>query len=302
MSVKPPQMSSPLKRPRLSLQTKTAAPMKLNIGPMSPTSFNTFTNACAFFIGNSSPRPASTCPPKQPKNLSQGFELCSDRSTIQCRAPTTAYPGNEDNFSVNTMVSMPSHSVKPDNSFSTNTSDYTTPSTPSTARERPLCQEVPYTHPRSLRSILRNSPLVPLVSSTTTATSNRLSVRMPERRPKKVSYNDPLTQTILTHIYIKSHIDLLTDYLSYPAAEPKTGINAKGTTVLLPEDESGMDVSTSESSEENRKNTMEVTWDDSATQKRKRSQSLRNYEWTINIPEVKMVEEMPLRRTSISRL
>lgn len=125
---------------------------------------------------------------------------------------------------------------------------------------------------------------------------------MPERSPKKVSYNDPLTQTILTHKYIKSHIDLLTDYLSYPAIESKTGINAKGTTVLHPEEEVVVDVSTSELSEENNTNTMEVTWDDAATQKRKRSQSLRNYEWAINIPEVKLVEEMPLRRTSISRL
>lgn len=276
--------------------------MKLNIGSMSPTSFNTFTNACAFFMGNSSPRPASACPPNQTTDLSQSFVPCSDRSIISCRAPTTAFPGNEDNFMANTLHTTSIHSVTPECSFSTNASNYLTSYTPSAAREEPLCQAAPYTHPRSLRSILRNSPLVPLVHSTNSTTSNRLSVRMVGRRPKKVSYNDPLTQTILTHKYIKSHIDLLTEYLSYPTIESKPTITTKEMAIMHPEDEAGIDGSTSESLEENHTNTMDVSWDDAATQKRKRTKSFRKYEWTINIPEVKMNEDMPIRRSSISKL
>ncbi|KAK4179959.1 putative glucan 1, 4-alpha-glucosidase [Triangularia setosa] len=73
----------------------------------------------------------------------------------------------------------------------------------------------PYTHPRSLRSILRNSPLPPLTttnlspSSGQTISPRRTSLRLQEKAARRVAYNSPLEQTITTHKYTRSHIDLL---------------------------------------------------------------------------------------------
>lgn len=70
-------------------------------------------------------------------------------------------------------------------------------------------QVAPYTHPRSLRSILRNSPLPP--PSTVTPVTPRTSLRLANRAAKKVGYNNPLTQTIITNKYTSSHIELLAE-------------------------------------------------------------------------------------------
>lgn len=68
--------------------------------------------------------------------------------------------------------------------------------------------KLPYTHPRSLRSILRNSPLPPL-STQSPDSPNRRSLRLQEKAARRVAYNSPLEQTITTSKYIKSHVDLL---------------------------------------------------------------------------------------------
>lgn len=97
------------------------------------------------------------------------------------------------------------------------------PTTPRTLRRRATTgsnyHAAPYTHPRSLHSILRNSPLPPrAISSPRTPT--RASQRIAER--KKVCYNNPLTQTITNNKYIKSHIDLLAEEASpYSATDPE---------------------------------------------------------------------------------
>ncbi|KAK4197193.1 putative glucan 1, 4-alpha-glucosidase [Triangularia verruculosa] len=77
-----------------------------------------------------------------------------------------------------------------------------------------MTPKLPYTHPRSLRSILRNSPLPPLTtnlspSSGQTISPRRTSLRLQEKAARRVAYNSPLEQTITTHKYTKSHIDLL---------------------------------------------------------------------------------------------
>ncbi|KAK0747628.1 hypothetical protein B0T21DRAFT_354773 [Apiosordaria backusii] len=77
-----------------------------------------------------------------------------------------------------------------------------------------MAPKLPYTHPRSLRSILRNSPLPPLTtnlspSSGQTISPRRTSLRLQEKAARRVAYNSPLEQTITTHKYTKSHIDLL---------------------------------------------------------------------------------------------
>lgn len=70
--------------------------------------------------------------------------------------------------------------------------------------------KLPYTHPRSLRSILRNSPLPPL-STRSPDSPRRQSLRLQEKAARRVAYNSPLEQTITTSKYTKSHIDLLAD-------------------------------------------------------------------------------------------
>ncbi|KAH6620961.1 hypothetical protein B0J18DRAFT_398909 [Chaetomium sp. MPI-SDFR-AT-0129] len=70
--------------------------------------------------------------------------------------------------------------------------------------------KLPYTHPRSLRSILRNSPLPPL-SIKSPESPRRQSLRLQEKALRRVAYNSPLTQEITTSWYTKSHIDLLAE-------------------------------------------------------------------------------------------
>ncbi|KAK4166083.1 putative glucan 1, 4-alpha-glucosidase [Cladorrhinum sp. PSN259] len=68
--------------------------------------------------------------------------------------------------------------------------------------------KLPYTHPRSLRSILRNSPLPPL-STQSPDSARRQSLRLQEKAARRVAYNSPLEQTITTSRYTRSHVDLL---------------------------------------------------------------------------------------------
>ncbi|CAK7218677.1 hypothetical protein SCUCBS95973_003561 [Sporothrix curviconia] len=78
----------------------------------------------------------------------------------------------------------------------------------------------PYVHPRALHSILRNSPLPPFTALSPTST-RRKSQRLIEKASRHVMYNSPLTQTITTNLYTKSHIDLLCEEAS-PFSSPMT--------------------------------------------------------------------------------
>ncbi|KAL7795212.1 hypothetical protein V8C37DRAFT_374866 [Trichoderma ceciliae] len=81
----------------------------------------------------------------------------------------------------------------------------------------------PYTHPHSLHSILRNSPLPPRTAIP--PSPRRQSLRLQEKAAKRVGYNNPLTQTIITNKYTKSHIDLLVEEASpaSPSFSPTGG-------------------------------------------------------------------------------
>ncbi|EGO56326.1 hypothetical protein NEUTE1DRAFT_83460 [Neurospora tetrasperma FGSC 2508] len=70
--------------------------------------------------------------------------------------------------------------------------------------------KLPYTHPRSLRSILRNSPLAPLTCQSPNS-SRRQSLRLQEKAARRVAYHSPLCETITTSKYTKSHVDLLAE-------------------------------------------------------------------------------------------
>ncbi|KAK1761113.1 putative glucan 1, 4-alpha-glucosidase [Echria macrotheca] len=89
-----------------------------------------------------------------------------------------------------------------------------TPITPGTRRRTTMpanLAKLPYTHPRSLRSILRNSPLPPLSTTKSPISPRRQSARLQEKALRHVAYNSPLEQTITTSKYTKSHIDLLSE-------------------------------------------------------------------------------------------
>lgn len=70
--------------------------------------------------------------------------------------------------------------------------------------------QLPYTHPRSLHSILRNSPLPPR-TAIPPPSPRRQSLRLQEKAAKKVEYDSPLEEEITTSKYIRSHIDLLSE-------------------------------------------------------------------------------------------
>ncbi|KAI5466873.1 hypothetical protein BGZ63DRAFT_418625 [Mariannaea sp. PMI_226] len=77
----------------------------------------------------------------------------------------------------------------------------------------------PYTHPQSLHSILRNSPLPP-PTAIQLRSPRRQSLRLQEKAAKKVGYNNPLTQEIVNNMYTKSHIDLLAEEASPRSPRP----------------------------------------------------------------------------------
>lgn len=79
---------------------------------------------------------------------------------------------------------------------------------------------LPYNHQRGIHSILRNSPLPPR-TATTPISPRRQSARLAEKAARRVAYHNPLTQTITTNRYTRSHIDLLCEEASpYSPANP----------------------------------------------------------------------------------
>ncbi|KAG5939308.1 hypothetical protein E4U59_003192 [Claviceps monticola] len=87
--------------------------------------------------------------------------------------------------------------------------------TPSQRRTAFACSEpparMPYTHSRSLHSILRNSPLPPSPALPRSSSPRRQCLRLEEKAAKKVEYDSPLEEEITTSTYTKSHIDLLAE-------------------------------------------------------------------------------------------
>lgn len=101
--------------------------------------------------------------------------------------------------------------------------NYEAPRTPQQARQLPAMttppNNPPYTHPRTLHSILRNSPLPPSTARVA-ASPRRQSVRLQQKAAKRVGYNNPLTQTIVNSKYVFSHVDLLAEDASPSPMSP----------------------------------------------------------------------------------
>ncbi|KAI1841972.1 hypothetical protein JX266_011832 [Neoarthrinium moseri] len=245
--------SSSTKRPRLSLQTKTATVPSTRTrnalarsDPKSPTTFNTLSNVYVTAIERSTPVQSTPVQstPLTAINLFQSLKLQTNpealRGQQRTQTPYTAtYPDTplsanpkspmqvEINFP-STMTATPPLSAGPTEQIGAkvfsfapkDTLSHVIPASPAQSRRSiGASLRAPYSHPRSLHSILRNSPLPPS-SAKSPISPRRQSLRLQEKAARRVGYESPLTQTITTEKYTRSHIDLLSEDASPYSATP----------------------------------------------------------------------------------
>ncbi|KAH8811732.1 hypothetical protein F5884DRAFT_287059 [Xylogone sp. PMI_703] len=304
---------------------KSQTALKADIDPSSPTAFNTLSNAYATAIENASPataRPPVSAVRTRPTSLrlqtalaGDGYKPPSQRtqtpgpysivypdtpsSAIEELTPVTAHPKmyttSETPITYTPPQSagtseQPAHRVF---TFTANQHNPNSPGSPRTPRRRATIGnhfQVPYTHPRSLRSILRNSPLPPR-SSVTPATPSRMSMRIANRAAKKVGYGDPLTQTIVTNKYVKSHIELLEESPASAVDPEKESMEMETLDVAMTYtgDETKDGGQTPGPFEEMRRRMAgleaEKGPDSPKTRRRKRKEKKRKWVWTIGVNE-----------------
>ncbi|KAH8601041.1 hypothetical protein B0O99DRAFT_297475 [Bisporella sp. PMI_857] len=325
----PARQSSPPKRPRLSLQIqapaiaqtlgKSSTALKADIDPTSPTAFNTLSNAYAVAIENASPR--TVRPPMGLLTSTPGpFAVTypdTPSSALPDSTPTTVHPQIKALASTYTFT-PPQSAGSTDSSqskiftFSSNTSSKSSLNSPRTPRRRATIgshfQVAPYTHPRSLHSILRNSPLPPR-STITPSTPSRMSLRIANRANKKVGYNDPLTQTITTNTYVKSHIDLLAEE-SPIVTDPDSALSdSLDQTMEYTGDETRDGGHTPGPFEEMRRRMADSGLETPARRKRKRREKKRKWEWTITNTdgeteigqEIEMTDKTPITAIKVDK-
>lgn len=244
-------MSQPIqsRRPRLTLQTKPIHASGVtksrhtyaNVDIKSPTALNTLSNIYTTAIERSTPTQTT---PLTAVKLHQPLKLITDPDTLRSHQqrvhisstsrPDTPSSDNavspahkmEEVVCPNTMTPTPPLSaevVDPARKIFTFPSMEITrhivPPSPSLPRRSSTSlgfghiAAAPYSHNRSLHSILRNSPLQPFTAKSPSST-RRKSVRLQERASRRVGYESPLTKIITTKKYTKSHIDLLVEEAS----------------------------------------------------------------------------------------
>lgn len=244
------ESSSPPRRPRLSLQIKalstgpsirTSRTLAAAVDPTSPTSFNTLSNVYVTAIDRSTPVQAEA-PVNALNSKPPTLSITTTQDDGRALRPKSPYVGpyldtpltanplspaisKEVNFP-STMTATPPLSAGPVDPNASRVFTFSpkdtvaprfnvaVPPSPRTPQRRTTLPnslaKLPYTHQRSLHSILRNSPLPPLSTKSPISPSRR-SLRLQEKAAKRVAYNSPLEQTITTNKYVKSHIDLLSD-------------------------------------------------------------------------------------------
>ncbi|KAI0451506.1 hypothetical protein F5B21DRAFT_507141 [Xylaria acuta] len=243
------------RRPRLSLQTKPihhgsairSRSFFDHADPRSPTAFNTLSNVYATAIERSTPTQST---PLTAIKLHQPLKLQTDADTLRSHeqkvqtpftalpstplSPTPASPAQQTEIVYpSTMTPTPPLSagvVDPGRTMFTfhpmDMDRQTVPLSPIQTRRRVSFADVnpvtkaPYSRNRSLHSILRNSPLQ---SSNTISpiSPRRQSARRQKKAARRVGYESPLTRTITTEKYIKSHIDLLAEEASPYSSIPE---------------------------------------------------------------------------------
>ncbi|KAK0705224.1 hypothetical protein B0H67DRAFT_470598, partial [Lasiosphaeris hirsuta] len=240
---KRPRLSLQIKAIASGPTGRTSRTLAAAVDVKSPTAFNTLSNVYATAVDRSTPvqdKPPMTVLSGGKPSLrlqTQDSGSTKDRRahtpylgpyldtplTAQPMSPAATMATREVCFpsSMTATPPMSAQEQKGSQVFTFETSAVSTPThasrslhTPHSARRRTTMPVnlagLPYTHPRSLRSILRNSPLPPL-STRSPESPRRQSVRLQEKAARRVAYNSPLCQTITTSKYVKSHIDLLTD-------------------------------------------------------------------------------------------
>ena len=210
----------------------------------SPTAFNTLSNVYATAVERSTPQhespPTAILGRRPVLRLQTHDALPTAQSTHTpylgpyLDTPVTAQPLSPAvikhiNFPSAAMTATPPLSAQPPEQNGAHVFTFDTATTPATAippgtsAPVPAVQQprrrmampvggtdLPYTHLRGLRGILRNSPLPPL-SSRSPESPRRQSLRLQEKAARRVAYNSPLTQEITTWRYTRSHIDLLAE-------------------------------------------------------------------------------------------
>ncbi|EGY19956.1 hypothetical protein VD0002_g3881 [Verticillium dahliae] len=257
-------MAPASRRPKLSLSIKpTTGPKPRSsktltvVDPKSPTAFNTLSNVYVTAIERSTPVTAINTHQTPQLHIHTGMsDLKGHQRRIQTpyaasypETPLTANPSSPsamEAFFPSIMTATPPLSAGPveptdPKVFTFGTTEapslsiisITTQIEPRTPRRRATLSgssapwlKPPYSHPRSLHSILRNSPLPPPTAQTPMS-PRRQSLRLQEKAARRVAYNSPIEQTIITNKYTKSHIDLLIDDISprspaLPGQDPDT--------------------------------------------------------------------------------
>lgn len=253
---KPRRPSLQIDTAQASASKFTSARKIVMVDPKDPTAFNTLSNVYATVIdrktpihsdpvtaihtrgaiayadqrlahtpylahGPTLPDTPLTAHPKSPMSNSEIIYPSTMTATpplsagpIENNNPTFTFPPADmspKRLTLNTNIPKP---AKPD-----------TPRTPYRSRPPPVTttppNNPPYTHPRTLHSILRNSPLPPSTARGA-ASPRRQSVRLQQRASKRVGYNNPLTQTIVNSKYVFSHVDLLAEDASPSPLSPVT--------------------------------------------------------------------------------
>lgn len=232
------------KRPKLSLQTMPihhgsgVRSRKSFVGadPKSPTAFNTLSNVYTTAIERSTPTHST---PLTAKRLHPPpLKLQTDPDTLgisqpsietSCTAlPDTPLSAKPISPTQKTAIVYPStmtptpplsaggvDSMHKTFNFSSMDTTCQTRLSPPTRRHVSFADpntatKAPYSHNRSLHSILRNSPLQSS-GAKSPGSSRRQSVRIQERIVRRVGYESPLTRTITTEKYTRSHIELLAE-------------------------------------------------------------------------------------------
>lgn len=328
----PSRLSSPPKRPRLSLHIETpstaqaygksSTALKADVDPSSPTALNTLSNAYAAAIDTPTPSTAKPLPgskqnpfgrqpislrletkvgdgdgyipPAHRTNTPGPFAIAYPDTPISVVTPhpdfsslATAHTANT--FTPPLSASSTSDLSQPKFTFMATATEIKDTASPRTLRRRATIgsqyQAAPYTHPRSLHSILRNSPLPPR-STITPGTPTRMSARIANRASKKVGYNDPLTQTIITNKYVKSHIDLLAEDSPYSATDPESAVSdTLDTAMAYTGDETRDGGQTPGPFEEMRRRMADSDLSSPTQKKRKTREKKRKWEWTITSAE-----------------
>jgi len=105
---------------------------------------------------------------------------------------------------------------------------------------------------------------------------------MAARAARRVGYNDPLEQTIVTNKYIKSHIDLLAeDSPLSPGVLEAPGIAAIDVAMVYTGDETKDGGQTPGPFEEMRRRMAESEIETPGMRRRKRKEKKRKWRWTI---------------------